>query len=328
MRRWLRLGVAAIAVAALLGACGGEEEAPATVTATPTSRATVTSEATVTPKATAMSTPTPRATATPRATLAPKATATPTPTPTPAAPTPQVRQPSWSVSQIPGEGQVQIVVEDGVNTYTVASLDPEWTQFDKWDIEFVADVNADGIVEAIAGHYTGGAHCCFEYLIFSETPSGIQLDDWFSLGNGGIRAVEDLDGDGIPELDGSDDRLAYFPDLPFAASPFLPLVLCRSADATYSDCTPQFPRKLQGSADEFEGQLRDAVQGQAEEIEKRYAALGLLASYMRLGMGDEGWSRVRGLCPECEGWLRQNLGELEQRLRLVQPAPPIQPPTQ
>jgi hypothetical protein len=213
------------------------------------------------------------------------------------------------------------VVEDGVNTYAIATIDPQWTQLEKWDIEFVADVNADGIVEAIAGHYTGGAHCCFEYLIFSEGPGGIQLDDWFSLGNGGIGSVKDLDGDGVPELEGSDDRLAYFTDLGFVGSPFLPLVLCRSADGTYSDCTTRFPDKLRESADEFEGHLRDAVQRQAEELEKRYAALGLLASYMRLGMDDEGWSRVRSLCPECGDWLMQNLGELEERLRYVPPEP-------
>jgi hypothetical protein len=212
------------------------------------------------------------------------------------------------------------VLEDGLNnTYTIATVDPQWTQLERWDIEFVADLNADGVNEAIVGHYTGGAHCCFEYLVFSEAPRGIQLDDWFSLGNGGIGSVKDLDGDGVVELEGSDDRLAYFTDLGFVGSPFLPLVLCRSADATYSECTTQFPQKLQESADEFEGHLRDAVQRQAEELEKRYAALGLLASYMRLGMDDEGWSRVRSLCPECGDWLMQNLGELEERLRYVPP---------
>jgi hypothetical protein len=122
------------------------------------------------------------------------------------------------------------------------------------------------------------------------------------------------------ELEGSDDRFAYFTDLGFVGTPFLPLVLCRSTDGTYSDCTTRFPQKLQESADEFEGHLRDAVQSQAEEIEKRYAALGLLASYMRMGMDEEGWSRVGSLCPECEDWLTQNLGELEQRLSIVQPS--------
>jgi len=336
MGRWLKLGAAAIALAAIFAGCAGEED-QAGRTATPARTATPGATAAVQATGTGTTRPSDRIptvaapVVTPRlstatATARPATPTPPPPTPTAAAPTPQARQPEWTVSQVPSGTQVDIVLEDGLNnTYTIATVDPQWTQLESWDIDFVADLNADGIVEAIAGHYTGGAHCCFEYLIFSETPSGIQLDDWFSLTNGAIGTIEDLDGDGVPELDGSDDRFAYFTDLGFVGTPFLPLVLCRSADGTYSDCTTRFPQKLQESADGFEGHLRDAVQRQAEEIEKRYAALGLLASYMRMGMDDEGWNKVASLCPECEDWLMQNRDELDKRLAIVQPGPPGYP---
>jgi hypothetical protein len=292
----LLLVAAVMASALLLGACGGEEEEGATTT--------------------------PAATATPQATPSPQATPTPTPEP----PTQQVRKPTWTISQPSSAGQVQIVIEDGLNTYTIASLDPEMARSVRWEIAFVADVNADGLDDAIVNYYTGGAHCCFVYLIFSEGPAGIQLIDSFSLDNATIRAVKDLDGDGMPELATADDRLAYFPDLSFAVSPFLPLVLCRSTEHIYYDCTPRFPEVLQSSAQEFEEQLRDAVQRQAGEAEARSPALGLLATYLRLKMDEEGWSRVRSLCPECEGWLMQNVGELEQRLSSVQPSRQAPPP--
>jgi hypothetical protein len=218
---------------------------------------------------------------------------------------------------------VDVVLEDGLgNAYTVASLDPELARSQRWEIAFVADVNGDGVVEVIVNHYTGGAHCCFEYLIFSEAPNAMQLDDAFLLGQGNARitAIKDLDGDGVPELEAYDDRLAYFPDLSFAESPVLPLVLCRSADGTYHDCTPQFPEQLESSASESEGRLSDAVQRQLPEEAKRSEALALLATYLRLGMDEEGWSKVRSLCPECEDWLMQNLGELEERLSSAQPS--------
>ena len=230
---------------------------------------------------------------------------------------------------MPNGTQVDIVLEDGLgNTHTIVSVDPQWTQFESWDVEFVEDLDADGVQDVIVIHFTGGAHCCFEYLVFSEGPGGIQLDDWFSLGNDAIGTVEDLDGDGVPELDASDDRLAYFPDLSYAASPSLPLVLCRTGEGTYAECTILFPDRMQAAADAFEAALSDAVQRQASDEEKRSAALGLVTAYLLLAPTDEGWSKVRSLCPECEAWLLQNQGELENRLAYVPPAPPMQPPPQ
>jgi hypothetical protein len=329
MHRSLRLTITAIAVAAMFAACGGEEERADTASPTATPAQTATPAATRTLQATA----TPVATTTATATVQPS-TPTPTvvaetPTPRPPAPTPQpptqqALQPQWAVTKRPSDGQMQILLGDGVSTYIMATVDLQWTELERWDVDFVADLNADGIDEAIVNHYTGGAHCCFEYWTFSGGQGGIQFDDAFSLTNGGIGTVEDLDGDGIPELDASDDRLAYFTDLGFVGTPFLPLVLCRTAEGTYSDCTTRFPQKLQESADKFEGHLRDAVQRQAEEIEKRYAALGLLVSYMRIGMDDEGWSKVGSLCPECESWLGENVSELAERLRYMQPVPLMQ----
>ena len=255
-------------------------------------------------------------------------TAAASPTQPPATPTPQVRQPVWTVSQRLSAEQVEIVVGDGLNEYTVVSLEPRVAEAEQWEVAFVADVNADGLDDAIVMEYSGGAHCCFLYRVFSEGPSGIQLIDSFSLGwgNARIRAVEDLDGDGMPELDTYDDRLAYFPGLSFARSPFLPLVLCRSTQHIYYDCTQYFPEVLKSSAQEVEGELGDAVQRQLEEEIKRSLALALLATYIRMGMDEEGWSKVRSLCPECEGWLTENSVELEKRLSNAQPSREAPPP--
>ena len=212
-----------------------------------------------------------------------------------------------------------MVLEDGLNEYVIASVDPEVSRFERWEVGFVVDVNADGVVDAIVSHYTGGAHCCSKYLIFSEGSAGILLIDSFLLGNNSIQAVKDLDGDGMPELESFDDRLAYFPDLSYAESPTLPLILCRTADRIYHDCTIQYPEVLRNSAQEFEGWLREAVERQATEQEKRPSALGLLASYVVLVEEDEGWSRVRSVCSECEAWLRENFDELDRRLGFPQP---------
>lgn len=292
---------------AALSACGDGGQ-PGSV---PTPSPTPTPTPTLPP-----STPTPLA---PTPGVGPTTPAPPPPTPTVEATPQQVHQPTWTIFQFSSGEQVQVVLEDGLNAYTVASVDPEIAQFERWTIDFVADLNADGLDDAIVMHFTGGAHCCFEYLIFSEAPDGIQLDDRFLLGNASIGAVKDLDGDGVPELETGDDRLAYFPSLSYADSPFLPLVLCRSLLGVYYDCTPEFPQFLQSRAEQFERGLTDAVQQQLGEEEKHSSALGLFASYLRLGLVQEGWEKVRSLCPECEDWLMENFGELQQRLRSVHP---------
>jgi hypothetical protein len=48
--------------------------------------------------------------------------------------------------------------------------------------------------------------------------------------------------------------------------------------------------------------------------------LGLLASYLRVGRVEEGWSSVENLCPECSVWLSDNSSDLQERLSWVQPS--------
>jgi hypothetical protein len=326
MRRWLRLSIAAIAVAAVFAGCGGGEEESGTASPTASPVRTGTPAVTATVAVTARPSDGIPTVPAPVVTRQPSSPTVQPSSPTPE-PTEEIRQPEWTVSQVSGAATVDIVLDDGLgHAYTVASVDPEVVQWENWGVQFAADFDADGVGDVMVFHFTGGAHCCFEYLILRETAAGIVLDDYFSLGNGGIGGVEDLDRDGIPELEGSDDRLAYFPDLSFAASPSLPLVLCRTAEGKYTDCTAQFPERMQAAADEFEASLSDAVQRQASDEEKRSYALGLVTAYLLLAPTDEGWNKVASLCPECKDWLLQNQAELENRLAYVQPGPPIEAP--
>ncbi len=278
--------LALMLAAGLLGACGGGDEAPA---------------------------PTPGETGTPTA------TATAGATPRATAPTPAPVQPEWSISLDPGDRQTAVVLRDGTSETTVALMSPEQAQFEPWDVAFDVDLDGDGIDEAVVSHYTGGAHCCLDYAVFASGPGGIEQVDAFGLGNSGIEDVSDLDGNRIPEIKTYDDRLAYFVDIPYAVSPSLPLVLCRSADGTYSDCTPEFPALLKGAAQEFKDRLADAVQQGAGREETHGIALGLAASYMRIGMAEEGRNQVADLCEECRTWLLDNYAELEARLGFPMP---------
>jgi len=236
-------------------------------------------------------------------------------TPSPFLPKAALAQPQWNISEVTRYGNRQTMLEDGTSVLLLGAVEAKLPQLvEQWSLEFVRDTNGDGLEDAVVAHYTGGAHCCFEYYVFGSEPSGIQVYGTFELGNAALESVEDLDGNGIPEMVAHDDRLAYFPDLYYAVSPFLPLVLCRSAEGTYHDCTPRFPELLVESAEDFEGRLANAMSEGAAMEYQRSAAVGLLACYLRLGQPEQGWMRVQALCPDCSDWLQRNLGALEERL--------------
>jgi hypothetical protein len=247
-----------------------------------------------------------------------------------AAPASEPQPGGWRIVELERAGAREAWLEDGANAYRLmreATADP-WT---RWGIDTVVDLDGDGRDEAVVFHFTGGAHCCSEYWIFSGGPAGIRLIDAFTLGNAGIGEIRDLDGDGIPELLAADDRLAYFGDLPYAASPFLPLVLCRTRSGAfaglYVDCTPSFPDRLQEAAQEFEEALRmamnepspDAGEPSGMETRRHWAALGMVAASRRAGDGVASRALVRTLCPDCDRWLLANGAELERQLARVQP---------
>jgi hypothetical protein len=161
MGRWITVGIALLATAAIFAACGDEEDGGPTATPERTAASTVIATAQATAAA-GRSNGIPTVPA-PVVTQHP-----PSPTAQPPAPTPEptqaARQPEWTVSQVQGATQVQVVLEDGLgNAYTVASVDPDIVQWENWGVQFAADLNADGVQDVLVYHFTGGAHCCFEY---------------------------------------------------------------------------------------------------------------------------------------------------------------------
>jgi len=249
----------------------------------------------------------------------PPLTSGPGPTPLPL--------PAWAVVQDPGPAG--FAVDDGRHRFPLPAIKNLPPDVQPWRLAFIADTDGDGRPEAIIQGYTGGAHCCFVYLVFESRADGIRQVDGFDLGNAGISRAADLDGDGRAELVAGDDRLAYFDDLPFAASPILPLILCRPDSGRFKDCTPNFPDRLRAELGRAEAALKEAVDGAAAgrldpetaRFTQRSQALKLVALAIRLGQPDDGRERVRRLCFACLVWLDQNWAELSRRLGSPVPRP-------
>jgi hypothetical protein len=110
----------------------------------------------------------------------------------------------------------------------------------------VGDVDGDGRGELILESYSGGAHCCFSYLIFSlgDTPA---LMARFEAQDSGAMLKDD-DGDGIIEFHSEDMAFAYF-GAPFAASVRAPIVVVYDNGAFH--LAEHFMRKPAPSEDEW-----------------------------------------------------------------------------
>ncbi len=107
--------------------------------------------------------------------------------------------------------------------------------------------------------FSCGAHCCFSVSVVALQPGAPHLLD-VELGNDGLTQPRQLDGDGPLQLVGSSDVLAYFDDLSYAASPFLPLVFAYDpATEQYLEATRQFPERLRAEVAQANADLDEAV---------------------------------------------------------------------
>lgn len=84
------------------------------------------------------------------------------------------------------------------------------------------DINADGKLEAIVGHFSGGAHCCMDYTIYSlNKPKQVYAKIDARDGN---FSFADLDGDRKYEAIGADFTFGYW-NTSFAGSPAATVIL-------------------------------------------------------------------------------------------------------
>lgn len=96
----------------------------------------------------------------------------------------------------------------------------------------LVDLNNDGSLELIIQHYSGGAHCCYQYWIYSlgETLQKLALLE----PKDSALLFNDLNGDGIYEIEGVDKTFAYWQS-DYASSPSPRIVLTFTADGLKLD---------------------------------------------------------------------------------------------
>jgi len=176
------------------------------------------------------------------------------------------------------------------------------------------DVLGDGSQALALETFSGGAHCCFSVSVILLQPGGPHLLD-ADLGNGGLVQPQQLDGSGPLELPATSDVFAYFADLSFAASPFMPLVFAYDGTG-YVEATRQYPDRITGEVARAEVALSAAVaRGVPTQVPPQFAyqeqqsvALRLYGLHVLLGDADTALPLIEAqVSPPVAGWLAANV---------------------
>ena len=233
---------------------------------------------------------------------------------------------TWSNSRsfnrdVQGSAMVQATSPSGVELFQLdQSLGPGETVIPLW----CGDLLGDGSQALAFETFSGGAHCCFSVRVVPLTPGASDLLD-ADLGNGGLGQPQQLDGDGPLELVGASDVFAYFDDLSFAASPFMPLFYVYDGQQ-YVEATRQFPDQIQARIDQANDGLAQAVaRPLAQNVPERFRyqeqqsiALRLYGLHVLLGDADSALPDIESrVAPPVASWLEQNTPAAEAAIASV-----------
>ncbi len=218
-----------------------------------------------------------------------------------------LQQVTWSST--PGSATLQAMAGGSL----VMDLSQELAPGERLIPLWCGDLLDDGSEVLGVETFSGGAHCCFSVSVVQLEKGGRHLLD-ADLGNGGLGTPEQLDDSGPLELVGGSDVFAYFDDLSFAASPFMPLVYAYDVHE-YVEATRAFPGMIEADIQSAEADLPAAVgrpvaQNEPPAIryqEQESVALRLYGLHVLLGDQDAALPGiVAQLSPPAAAWLNAN----------------------
>jgi hypothetical protein len=245
----------------------------------------------------------------------PFATIAPLPTlpPTPGAIT-RIRCGSFTLEQRVGEKDgvargAQITIKNAQGQ-ALRTFKANVEYFESIEALYCGDLTGEGTPELVLSTYSGGAHCCFTYDVLSMTPRLPNLLHW-EAGNGGLNRLALLKGRPPYEIVGSDDRFAYFADLPVAASPFLPIVFAYR-NGRYVNATRDYPQLVKDDQAEARQQLANCA---GDEFCEKSFALHVYADGILLNQEAQTLTQLRTQVQRSVAtWLNQHRAEILQIL--------------
>lgn len=154
----------------------------------------------------------------------------------------------------------------------------------------VVDLDGDAEPEVLVEASTGGAHCCSVLGIYDRRPATTGYGHVVQgFGNVGF-TLEDLDGDGTPEVRSADDRFAYaFAAYAFSGFPLQVWDYRRSPRVGLVDVTRRFPALLRSDAARHREVLRRAGRAGGD---LRSVLAAYVADQYLLGRGKVGRAEI------------------------------------
>lgn len=148
------------------------------------------------------------------------------------------------------------------------------------------DVDGDGLEDLVLKSFSGGAHCCFSYTIYSLRKPLSKLGEIPMADCGDKISLEDLNQDKKLEILSCDASYTYLGKLPFAESPFPP--------AIYTLKGEQYVR----ADSDFKPVFLSDIQAQREVLKNSYkpaAALQIVLDYLLMGEDTKAWQEFDAL---------------------------------
>lgn len=186
----------------------------------------------------------------------------------------------------------------------------------------IREINGGGRPELVVNMFSGGPHCCFTNIVFTQDGGFHRLIDLPGDNVEGITAVENLDKRGRPEIVMYDTNTWAYYYLSFAASPSMPLVIGWNG-ARYVNQTAKFPQRSLEAAKAYQaGLLADLGKPRKDDTpewreERRHsAALGYFSNMLVLGKGSEAKAWLAKNAPrETRTWLAGHEAEIRSTIK-------------
>jgi len=164
----------------------------------------------------------------------------------------------------------------------VVEPDPRET-IDGWKPGTLLDLDKDGMEDLVLRVYSGGAHCCYTYQIYSLGKILKKLADLKLLDCGDKIKLQDLDGDGRWEILSCNAAFTYFKNIPYSDSPFPPIVFGLESGKFVNE-----DKKFQKVFDDDIAAERKAIQDHGYSDGE---ALQIVLDYLLSGRESDAWTQ-------------------------------------